>query len=91
MKYLCKTEGLPKTVKVEQIMINDIVSYKVKDRPIFSRVIDITPTMLKVKNFETDITEKGVYFLETDNIDPVTKNYVSKTRKVLKLCNLIYF
>jgi hypothetical protein len=89
-RYKYKTEGLPNPIKTNELKINDIITYQVKKRPIYSKIIDITPTMFKVINFDIDIIGKHIYFFENNNINHVTKNYLSTTRKIFKIQNIIF-
>lgn len=85
MSYICTIDRHINTIKTKDLNINDIVTYRVKDEQIFSKIIHVTQTMYKVKNLNIDIKDNRIYFFEKEDINSVTKNYLSKTRKILKI------
>ena len=66
------------TRKYNNFHINDIIRYKVNGEYIYSKIIRITSTTLKVINLNLQLDSQ---FIENSIINPVTKNTLSISDK----------
>ena len=93
MNYFAKINGLPEygdRVNIFNININGIITLKVKNIPIFCKVIGTTPTMIKVIDLDIAVTNECIKFKLKNSINITTKGYLTFTRKIYKLNNVIY-
>jgi hypothetical protein len=58
---------------------NDIIKYRVRNEWVYSKIVYITNTTLKVINLDLIPTENrdSFIFRENDSINPITKNSLS--------------
>jgi hypothetical protein len=91
MRYIAKINGLPTYERLTKIQSNDIITLQVKKQQIFCKIIGETPTMIKVIELYTEITNKNIKFKEAPIINVVTKNYLDKRRKIYKITNIIHY
>ena len=69
---------------------NDIITLKINNKRKYCLVIGKTNTMIKVKNLQIEINNDKIVFIVDNTIDVITKNYLSYTRRIHKLSNIIY-
>jgi hypothetical protein len=86
--------GLPiygERANILNVEVNDVVSYKVKGRWIFSVVIGTTPTMIKVFDLFCENTQHGVNLYINYELNSTTKCLLKPTRRIFKVVNVDRF
>lgn len=76
--------------KVDNVIINDIITYKVKGVWIFSVVTGTTPSSIKVIDLDSEITADSVRFYCKNAKNPTTDNAVVDSRRIFKVDNITY-
>ena len=71
------------------IQINDIITCEVNNRQIYCKVIDVTNTMIKVNDLISEIKNNEILFYVDDKINKTHNGYLSFTRKINKINNII--
>jgi len=74
----------------ENINNNNIVAVKINNKREYCIVVDKTNTMIKIKKLNILLEENKIIFTINDDIDETTKNYLSFSRKIFKLENIVY-
>jgi hypothetical protein len=74
----------------ENINNNNIVAVKINNKREYCIVVDKTNTMIKIKKLNILLEENKIIFTINDDIDETTKNYLSFSRKIFKLQNIVY-
>jgi len=74
----------------ENINNDDIITLKINNKREYCIVVGKTDTMIKIKKLNILLEENKITFIINDNIDEITKNYVSFSRKIFKLQNVVY-
>ena len=90
MKYITELPIYNIRVTYDNINNNDIVTLKIDNKRKYCLVIGKTDTMIKIKNLDIEITHNKIIFNENDLIDKIAKNYISFTREIYKLENIIH-
>lgn len=91
MGHIAIIDGLPiygDRVNINNIILNDIISYKIKGNWVFSMIIGNTPTMIKVVDLRCEITEDGVYLFTNSKQNETTKCLLSPSRRIFKIKNI---
>jgi len=86
--------GLPKygeRASINNVNINDVITYKVKGYYIFSVVLGTTLTMIKVVDLICENTENGVNLYVNNEQNITTKHLLKPTRKIYKVVNINIF
>ena len=92
-KCFAVMNGLPVyngRAKVGNVIINDIITYRVNDEWIFSVVTGTTPTTIKVSDLDSEITADSVRFYCKNAKNPTTHNAVVDRRRIFKVGNITY-
>jgi hypothetical protein len=76
--------------KVGNVIINDIITYRVKGQWIFSVVTGTTPSSIKVNDLNCEVTQDSVRFYCKNAKNPTTDNVVVDSRRIFKVGNIIY-
>jgi hypothetical protein len=82
--------GLPvygQHANIQNVNVNDVITYKVKGRWIFSVVIGTTPTMIKVFDLFSENTLNGINLYINYKLNSTTKCLLKPTRKIFKIQN----
>ena len=74
----------------ENIDNNNIVAVKINNKREYCIVVGKTNTMIKIKKLNILLEENKIIFTINDNINETTKNYLSFSRKIFKLQNIVY-
>jgi hypothetical protein len=74
----------------ENINNDNIITLKINNKREYCIVVGKTDTMIKIKKLNILLEENKITFIINDNIDEITKNYVSFSRKIFKLQNVVY-
>ena len=85
--------GLPmynQRAKVGNVIINDIITYRVKGKWIFSVVTGTTPSSIKVIDLDSDITAYSVRFYYKNVKNCTTDNVLTDDRRIFKVGNITY-
>lgn len=93
-EYYAKITTLPKygeRVNEYNVEEGDIITLKVKNRPIFCKVIGFTPTMIKVVDLKCHIYDDSIQFKISNKVNDTTKGMLSKTREMYKIIDVIYY
>jgi hypothetical protein len=83
--------GLPiygERAYIDNVNINDVITYKVKGYSVFSVVIGTTPTMIKVFDLNCENTIDGVNLYINNEQNSTTKCLLKPTRKIFKVRNI---
>jgi len=92
MKLLAIINGLPlydsERINLDNININDIITYKINGYQNYSVVIGTTPTMIKVLDLICENTNTSINFYINNKINEITKNFISPSRKIYKVINI---
>jgi hypothetical protein len=72
------------------ININDIITYKVFGKWIYSVVTGIVPSSMSVSDLICEITENCIYMSINPDKNPTTKGYVQNGREMYKVTNITY-
>ena len=87
-------DGLPmynQRAKVGNVIINDIITYRVKGKWIFSVVTGTTPVTIKVSDLNCEITADSVRFYRKNDVkNPTTKCGLTDDRCIFKVGNITY-
>jgi hypothetical protein len=86
--------GLPvygERANILNVEINDVISYKVKGKWIFSVVTGTTPTMIKVFDLFCETTQHGVNLYINHELNSTTKCLLKPSRKIFKIKNVVKF
>jgi len=86
--------GLPEyglRVNINNVNINDIITYRVKGYWIFSVVLGTTPTMIKVVDLICENTNNGINLYINNEQNATTKCLLKPTRKIFKVRNVNIF
>ena len=86
-------DGLPlygERAKIDNVKINDVISYMVKGHLTFSVVTGTTPTMIKIQDLLCENTEYGINLYVKTQQNSTTKNLLKETKKILKIKNVKY-
>ena len=84
--------GLPvygERANIENVNIDDVITYKVEGLWIFSKVIGTTPTMIKVFDLFCENTEDGVNLYINYEQNCTTKCLLKPTRRIFKVKNVV--
>ena len=90
---IAKLNGLPifgNRITKNNIHINDIITCEVNDLRIYCIVKNITDTMIKVSDLHTEIRENDILFYINDKINTIHNGYLSFSRNINKINNVIY-
>ncbi len=86
--------GLPmynQRAKVGNVIINDIITYRVKGKWIFSVVTGTTPSSIKVIDLNCEITADSVRFYRKNDVkNPTTDCARTDDRRIFKVGNITY-
>ena len=85
--------GLPEygeRAKVNNSNINDIITYKVEKIWIYSVVIGITPTCIRVIDLDCEITENCVNLTKSLIKNITTDCLLKDSRRIFKINNITY-
>ena len=85
--------GLPmynQRAKVGNVIINDIITYRVKGKWIFSVVTGTTPSSIKVNDLNCEITADSVRFYYKNVKNSTTDNVITDDRRIFKVSNITY-
>jgi hypothetical protein len=74
----------------QNVNINDIITYKVFGKWIYSVVTGITPSSIKISDLICEITDTCIYMSINPEINPTTKGSVQNGREMYKVTNIIY-
>lgn len=83
--------GLPiygERVNIDNVNINDVITYKINGRYVFSYVIGRTPTMIKVCDLVCENVADGVNLYTLNQKNHITKCLLKPTRKIHKVVNI---
>ena len=84
--------GLPEyseRANIVNVKINDVITYEVDEKWIFSVVIGTTSTMIRVFDLFCENTIDGVNLYINREQNPITKGLLGPTRKIFKIKNII--
>ena len=84
--------GLPvygERANIENVNIDDVITYKVEGLWIFSKVIGTTPTMIKVFDLFCENTEDGINLYINYEQNCTTKCLLKPTRRIFKVKNVV--
>ena len=73
---------------INNVNIDDIIHYKVKNYYVFSVVIGTTPTMIKVVDLICENTTDGVNLYINLKQNSTTKCLLNPSRKIYKVINI---
>jgi hypothetical protein len=85
--------GLPvygERAKINNVNVNNVITYKVKGYWVFSVVTGTTPTMIKVIDLICENTETGVNLYINNEQNYTTKCLLNESRKIFKIRNIAY-
>jgi len=77
-------------VTFKNINNDDIVTLKINSRREYCIVVGKTNTMIKIKKLNLLLEENKIFFIINNNIDEITRNYLSFSREIFKLQNVVY-
>jgi len=86
--------GLPEygeRANINNVNINDVITYRVKGYWVFSVVLGTTPTMIKVVDLICENTNNGVILYINNEQNITTKCLLSPTRRIFKVRNINQF
>jgi hypothetical protein len=92
-KCFAVMNGLPlynQRAKVGNVIINDIITYRVKGNWIFSVVTGTTPSSIKVNDLNSEITADSVRFYCKNVKNRTTKGKLTDDRRIFKVGNITY-
>jgi|LauGreDrversion4_2_1035121.scaffolds.fasta_scaffold30747_4 hypothetical protein len=92
-KCFAVMNGLPVyngRAKVSNVIVNDIITYRVKGKWIFSVVTGTTPSSIKVIDLSCEITDDSVRFYCKNVKNRTTDNAVVDSRRIFKVGNITY-
>jgi len=93
-KCFAVMNGLPVyngRAKVDNVIINDIITYRVGGKWIFSVVTGTTPSAISVDDLNSEITADSVRFYCKKNVkNPITKGKLTDDRSIFKVANITY-
>ena len=93
-KCFAVMNGLPVyngRAKVSNVIVNDIITYRVKGEWIFSVVTGTTPSSIKVIDLNCEITADSVRFYRKNDVkNPTTDGALTNTRRIFKVGNITY-
>lgn len=84
--------GLPEydeRANINNVNINDVITYKVKGYWIFSVVLGTTPSMIKVIDLICENTFNGVNLYINNKQNNITKCSLGPKRRIFKVKNVI--
>ena len=84
--------GLPvygERANIENVNIDDVITYRVEGLWIFSIVIGTTPTMIKVFDLFCENTEDGINLYINYEQNCTTKCLLKPTRRIFKVKNIV--
>lgn len=84
--------GLPvygERANIENVNIDDVITYRVEGLWIFSIVIGTTPTMIKVFDLFCENTEDGINLYINYEQNCTTKCLLKPTRRIFKVKNVV--
>ena len=93
IKCFAVIDGSPvygERAKINNVKINDIISYMVKGYLTYSVVTGTTSTMIKVQDLLCENTEYGINLYINSQQNSTTKCLLKETRKILKIKNIKY-
>ena len=77
--------------KVGNVIINDIITYRVRGKWIFSVVTGTTPSAISADDLNSEITADSVRFYCKKNVkNRITKGKLTNTRCIFKVGNITY-
>ena len=85
--------GLPmynQRAKVGNVIINDIITYRVGGKWIFSVVTGSTPSSINVNDLNCEITADSVRFYRKNMTNCTTNNKLTDDRRIFKVGNITY-
>jgi hypothetical protein len=91
--YFAVMKGNPlygERVKINNVSINDIISYKVKGNMIYSVVTGTTSTMIKVEDLLAENINDSLNFYINSEQNITTKCLLKDSRKIFKIKNISY-
>jgi hypothetical protein len=74
----------------QNVNINDIITYKVFGKWIYSVVTGIAPSSMSVSDIICEITEDCIYLSINPDKNPTTKGCVQNGREMYKVTNITY-
>lgn len=91
MNCFAVMDGLPiygLRVKISNVNINDVITYKVNGIWIFSVVIGTTATMIQVNDLICENTQDGINLYINHKQNSVTKCLLKESRRMFKVKNV---
>lgn len=91
MNCFAVIHGLPVyglRAKINNVNINDVITYKVNGIFIFSVVIGTTPTMIKVNDLICENTPNGINLYINHKQNFITKCLLKESRRMIKIKNV---
>lgn len=73
---------------INNVNINDVITYKVKGQRVFSVVLGTTTTMIKVVDLICEYTNNGVILYINSQQNVTTKCSLKPTRRLFKIRNV---
>lgn len=89
----CYMTGLPvygERAKSYNVALNDIITYSVNDKMIYSVVVGMTKSSIKVIDLDCEILDDCIRFHLKDDQNRTTKNTLVNSRKIFKVDNIRY-
>lgn len=86
--------GLPEygeRANINNVNINDVITYRVKGYWVFSVVLGTTPTMIKVVDLISENTNYGVNLYINNKQNTITKCSLNPARSIFKVRNINRF
>jgi len=71
-------------VTINNVNINDVITYKIKGYWVFSKVLGTTPTMIKVIDLICENTINGINLYINNEQNITTKCLLKPTRKIFQ-------
>jgi hypothetical protein len=90
MKYINEMPIYNIRVTYDNINVNDIITLKIDKKQKYCMVIGKTETMIRIKNLDLEVENNKIYFTINNLINEITNNYLSFSRKIYKLENVIH-
>ena len=93
MRCFAEMDGLPiygDRAKIHNVIVDDIITYRVKGRWVFSVVTGTTPTMIKVTDLNCENTQHSVKLYIKPEKSSTTFGLLNDTRRIFKVQNITY-
>ncbi len=91
MNCFAVINGLPVyglRAKINNVNVNDIITYKVNGIFIFSVVVGTTNTMIKVQDLICENTQNGINLHINHKQNSITKCLLKESRRMIKIKNV---